>query len=199
MPKKSAKKKNIVIAEPVTAPVVEAPVVAEVAKAEVAKAEVAKTDVQLFDYSDEIAKVKDDLKSALDLVRTLITNVNSLEKKLNRDTKVVAKKMRGKVRRTGENKVISGFSKPGPVSDELRAFLKIGKDDLIARTQVTKAITKYCQEHKLQNEADKRIILADKTLQKLLKIGKNDELTYFNLQKYMKVHFPNKEGIYPTL
>ena len=194
MPKKSAKKKKIVIAEPTPtpapAPVVEVPVVAEVAT---------KVDPVLFDYSDELITVKGDLKSALEIIRTLVTNVNNLEKRINRDSKVVAKKMRGKVRRTGENKVISGFSKPGPVSDELRAFLKIGKEDLIARTQVTKAITKYCQEHDLQNQKDKRIILADKTLQKLLRIGKNDELTYFNLQKYMKVHFPNKEGIYPTL
>ena len=191
MPKKSAKKKKIVIADPTPTP----PPVVKEPVTEVAT----KTEPQLFDYSDELIKVKSDLKSALDLVRTLISNVNNLEKKINRDSKIVAKKMKGKVRRTGENKVISGFSKPGPVSDELRTFLKIGKDELIARTQVTKAITKYCQENNLQNEADKRIILADKTLQKLLRIGKNDELTYFNLQKYMKVHFPNKEGIYPTL
>ena len=56
----------------------------------------------------------------------------------------------------------------------------------------------YCKEHNLQNLDDKRIILPDKSLQKLLRIKKSDQLTYFNLQKYMKVHFPNKEGIYPT-
>ena len=26
----------------------------------------------------------------------------------------------------------------------------------------------------------------------------DDDLTFFNLQKFMKVHFPNKEGVYPT-
>ena len=47
MPKKSAKKKKIVIEEPTPAPapVVEAPVVTT---------EVTKTEPQLFDYSDEL-------------------------------------------------------------------------------------------------------------------------------------------------
>ena len=67
------------------------------------------------------------------------------------------------------------------------------------RTEVTKKITTYCQERGLQKESDKRIILPDKALAKLLRITKDDNLTYFNLQKYMMVHFPNKEGIYPTL
>jgi len=40
--------------------------------------------------------------------------------------------------------------------------------------------------------------MADKTLMALLRLNKGDELTFFNLQKYMKVHFPNKEGVYPT-
>jgi chromatin remodeling complex protein RSC6 len=194
MPKKAPKKKStskVVVEEPV-APV--APVEPVAPPVDDTAAE-----IQLFDYSEEIASLKTDLKTALDLVRSIMTNVTALEKRSARDTKVVAKKMRGKVRRTGDNKIISGFSKPGPVSEELRAFLKIGKDDLIARTQVTKAITKYCQEHDLQNKKDRRIIMADKTLQKLLRVSKTDELTYFNLQKYMKVHFPNKEGVYPTL
>ena len=40
--------------------------------------------------------------------------------------------------------------------------------------------------------------MADKPLRDLLRLKKTDELTFFNLQKYMKVHFPNKEGVYPT-
>ena len=76
--------------------------------------------------------------------------------------------------------------------------LKIGKDDLIARTEVTKRITKYCQENDLQKKEDKRTIHPDKTLRDLLRLKKGDELTFFNLQKYMKIHYPNKEGVYAT-
>ena len=152
-----------------------------------------------FEYKDDISKLQDKLKDALTIIKNLLVEVKSLEKKLDKDKKVIDKKLRTKVRRTGENKTISGFSKPGKISEELRQFLKLGKDDLIARTEVTKKITVYCKENHLQNLDDKRIILPDKALQKLLRINKKDELTYFNLQKYMKVHFPNKEGIYPTL
>ena len=41
----------------------------------------------------------------------------------------------------------------------------------------------------IQKKEDRRIILADKNLMKLLRINKNDQLTYFNLQRYMSPHF----------
>ena len=72
------------------------------------------------------------------------------------------------------------------------------KDELISRTDVTKRIHEYCKAKDLQNPADKRQIKPDASLRKLLKMNKDDDLTFFNLQKFMKVHFPNKEGVYPT-
>ena len=59
----------------------------------------------------------------------------------------------------------------------------------MARTQVTREINKYIVEHKLQDPSNGRKINADSKLRKLLKITKEDELTYFNLQKYMSPHF----------
>ena len=150
-----------------------------------------------FNYSDEISQLQGDLKNALNIIKGLVSHVSKLEKRLNRDRKIVEKKLKTKPRRASSG--MNGFSKPGRISDELRKFLSMGKDDLIARTEVTKKITTYCQERGLQKESDKRIILPDKALAKLLRITKDDNLTYFNLQKYMKVHFPNKEGVYPTL
>ena len=41
----------------------------------------------------------------------------------------------------------------------------------------------------LQNKANKKIILPDEKLQFLLGINEEQELTYFNLQKYMNKHF----------
>ena len=150
-----------------------------------------------LDYSVEIGHLQTELRNTLTLVKNLLTHVTKLEKRMARDKKVVEKKIRTKPRRSSTG--LNGFSKPGPVSDEMRKFLSIGKEDLVARTQVTKSITTYCIENNLQNQSDKRIILPDKVLTKLLNIPKGEELTYFNLQKYMKVHFPNKEGVYPTL
>ena len=148
-------------------------------------------------YSDEFAHLIGQLKTLQTTLRDLTQYTQKLEKRVARDQKLVQKRVNGKRRRAPGSGQPSGFSKPGPVSDELRTFLKLGKDELIARTDVTKRINAYCKENKLQGEKDKRVLKADAKLKKLLRLGPKDELTFFNLQKYMKVHFPNKDGVYP--
>ena len=70
------------------------------------------------------------------------------------------------------------------------------KDELVAHVDVTKFVTKYCKDNNLNNPKDKRVLTPDTALQKLLKVESGVELTYFNLQKYLKYHFPNKEGVF---
>lgn len=149
-------------------------------------------------YEAEFSAISEQLKTALTLVKDLTVKFNALEKRVNRDRKVMEKKMKGRVKRVKDpNAPPSGFAKPGPVSDELRKFLGLGKEELISRTQVTKKFTEYCKAHDLQNGPDKRVINPDKNVMKLLRLNKDSEpLTFFNLQKYMKVHYPNKEGVY---
>jgi upstream activation factor subunit UAF30 len=64
----------------------------------------------------------------------------------------------------------------------------------MARTEVTKEINQYIVTNNLQDKNNGRIIRADTKLRKLLRLNKSDELTYFNLQKYMSPHFPKKEA-----
>ena len=159
--------------------------------------EVVETSVEEENYDNEFSELQDQLKDAGVLIKSLISKVNSLEKRVTRDRKALNKKMKGRARRVVDpNKPPSGFAKPGPISDELRKFLGLGKEDLIARTEVTKRINEYCKKHDLQKSEDKRHIKPDATLRTLLKLKKGDELTFFNLQKYMKVHYPNKDGVY---
>ena len=149
-------------------------------------------------YADEFTHLTTQLRTLMGTLKELTAYTQKLEKRVARDQKAVQKRVNGKRRRAPGSGQPSGFSKPGPVSDELRAFLKLGKDELVARTEVTKRINAYCKAKGLQGEKDKRILKADKTLKTLLRLGPKDELTFFNLQKYMKVHFPNKEGVFPT-
>ena len=150
-------------------------------------------------YDSEFTQIQTQLKDAMALIKSLTSQVSKLEKRVQRDRKVMDKKMKGRAKRVVDpNKPPSGFAKPGPVSDELRKFLSLSKNELIARTEVTKKITAYCKEHNLQKAEDKRTIHADKALKDLLRLKKGDELTFFNLQKFMKVHYPNKEGVFPT-
>ena len=148
-------------------------------------------------YESEFTQIQSQLKDAVTLIKSLTSQVSKLEKRVQRDRKIMDKKMKGRAKRVVDpNKPPSGFAKPGPVSDELRKFLSLGKKDEIARTEVTKRITEYCKEHDLQKQEDKRTIHADKALRDLLRLKKGDELTFFNLQKYMKVHYPNKDGVF---
>ena len=150
-------------------------------------------------YSEQFSELMTMADTFLTMARAFKSQALKLEKQVHRDHKQLQKRVKGKRKRqTDPDAPPTGFAKPGPVSDELRSFLNLGKDELIARTAVTQAINAYCKAHDLQNAADKRKILPDGPMRKLLKINKGDELTFFNLQTYLKVHFPNKEGVFPT-
>ena len=87
------------------------------------------------------------------------------------------------------NKAPSGFAKPTKVSNELCNFLNKKEGSEIARTEVTSFLSAYIRSNNLQNKDNKKIILPDDKLKYLLGIDNNEELTYFNLQKYMNKHF----------
>ena len=93
-----------------------------------------------------------------------------------------------KKRKTNANKV-SGFEKPTAISDELAKFVGEPIGTMLARTAVSKKIHEYVKSNNLQNPNNRRIITPDAKLKKLLKTTGTEELSYFNLQKYLKVHF----------
>lgn len=112
----------------------------------------------------------------------------NLEKKAMREIKQAQKQV-AKRKRKASNRSPSGFVKPTLISDELATFLGKEKGTEMARTDVTREINAYIRAHSLQDPANGRKINADTSLSSLLKLGKDDELTYFNLQKYMSPHF----------
>ncbi len=136
------------------------------------------------------------LFAQLGVLRSQLTSVTSqvrtLAKRADREVKAAQKA--GKKKRRSGNKAPSGFVKPAKISDELATFLKVPKGSEMARTKVTKEINAYVHAHKLQDPNNGRVILADKKLRELLRLKKNEELTYFNLQKYMKHHFESSKS-----
>lgn len=122
------------------------------------------------------------------LLASLKTEYRSLEKKWTRELKT-AQKSQAKRKRKSGNRAPSGFVKPTKISDELAKFLEKPVGTEMARTDVTREINKYIRSHNLQDKENGRKINPDSKLQTLLKLKKTDELTYFNLQKYMSPHF----------
>jgi chromatin remodeling complex protein RSC6 len=116
------------------------------------------------------------------------SDYKTLEKTVARELKQ-ATKGSGKKRKTSANKSPSGFVKPTKISDELIKFLGKEADTEMSRVEVSKEITRYINEHKLKDEKCGRQINPDAKLSKLLKINKDEVLTFFNLQRYLKIHF----------
>lgn len=100
-----------------------------------------------------------------------------VEPKLNRSTSTLL------------TRVPSGFITPTRISDELAKFLKVPVGTQLTRVDVSKLINGYITVNKLQDSKNGRIINPDAKLRKLLRIPPTDELTYFNMQRYMKPHF----------
>ena len=122
------------------------------------------------------------------LISSLKVEYRTLEKKWTRELKT-AQKQSSKRKRKAGNRAPSGFVKPTRISDELAKFLEKPSGSEMARTEVTRDINKYIRTNNLQDKENGRKINPDSKLATLLKLKKTDELTYFNLQRYMSPHF----------
>ena len=125
----------------------------------------------------------------------LKNDLRVLEKRCNKDMKTMLKKSSKKKR--NPNRAPSGFVKPALISEELAAFLGKPVGTEMARTSVTKEINQYIKEKSLGDKSNGRHIIPDEALSTLLKLKPEDELTYFNLQRFMSHHFTKSEGSKP--
>jgi upstream activation factor subunit UAF30 len=133
-----------------------------------------------------------EFNAKLQLLASMISSIKSeykaMEKKWQRELKA-AQKLSSKRKRKSGNRQPSGFVKPTRISDELASFLGKEKGTEMARTAVTRDINAYIRTNKLQDSTNGRKINPDAKLASLLKLKKEDELTYFNLQRFMSPHF----------
>ena len=141
--------------------------------------------------SDSFSELLAQLSTLRSQLTVVTGNVRSLQKRADKEMRVILKNSK-KRKNKNSNRQPSGFVKPTKISPELAAFLGKAKGTEMARTEVTREINGYIRQHKLQDPENGRRILADTKLTKLLKLKKSDELTYFNLQKYMSPHFAKK-------
>ena len=134
------------------------------------------------DDFQEIANLMNDMKSKHAMLQKML---KSLEKKMNKEKRNFERLIRKKKAR----KKPSGFAMPCNLSDELCAFMNIDKGSQLPRTDVTKYVNNYIKKKELQDPNNRSIILCDDKLLKLLRINSDDKLTYFNLQKFMNIHY----------
>jgi chromatin remodeling complex protein RSC6 len=180
MPAKSKPvKSEPVKSEPVVAPKVEVAPPAVVTEPVVEDAS---------ELSTEFATAMTQLTALRQSLSAVMLNVRNLQKRVERELKA-ATKASNKRKAKNSTRAPSGFVKPTLISDQLADFLGKPHGSLLARTDVTREINAYIRANKLQDATNGRKILPDPKLKKLLSIKADEELTYFNLQKFMSQHF----------
>jgi len=84
------------------------------------------------------------------------------------------------------------FVKPTIISHELASFLEKPPRSEMSRTEVIRDINNYIRINNLQDKENGRKINPDTKLANLLKLNESDELTYFNIQRYLSLHLISK-------
>lgn len=83
----------------------------------------------------------------------------------------------------------NAFLKLRPISDELSTFMGLPAKSQRSQTDVTKFVSTYVKTHNCFDPNFKRRIIPDAKLAKLLRVKDGQEVTYLNLQSFLKVHF----------
>ena len=202
--KKSVKKSKKKVEEVVEAPVeevveapveevVEAPVEEEVAQSKRTRRVVDRESV-VRDFDSLLQTLEDhveNLRSSNNKTRknTGVKFVKSVTKSLRTLKKDTVKAMKMKRKTNRAKNTTSGFMKPVKISDEMIKFTGWDADAPKSRVDVTKFICNYIKEKDLQKPEDRRVILPDSKLKKILKYEEGDNLTYYSLQKKIQHHF----------
>jgi chromatin remodeling complex protein RSC6 len=139
------------------------------------------------------------INDSLTLFKMQITNLQKVVKTVEKDVKKELKNIKKdkKKEKPKTKRAPSGFAKPTKVTKELCEFMNKPEGSEIARTEVTKALVNYIKKNNLieLGEDSKNKIVPDDKLKSLLGIQDKElnDLTYFNIQKYMNKHFYSKK------
>lgn len=124
------------------------------------------------------------------IIQELEKRIVTLEAKMTRQEKMIRKMKKDMIpEEERKPRKPSGFAKPTYLSPVLCEFLGVSNDTELARTEVTKRVLAYVKDNNLQNPEAKRIINMDTKLRKLLNPAEDEVVTYFSIQRLMKVHY----------
>ena len=143
----------------------------------------------------EIASLRDSSTKAkgVKFLRTLNKRLKTLKTQVSR---IKQRSSTKGISSNSTNNSNSGFLKPVKISSDMAKFTGWNPDELKSRVDVTKYLCNYIRENNLQNPTDKRQIIPDAKLSKLIKydsMKESEPLRYYSLQKFLKPHFVKVE------
>jgi chromatin remodeling complex protein RSC6 len=184
-PKKAAAKKETPAKAEVVVPTVAA--AAPAAATQSSEALLATLTEQLKALSTEFtAKVRDAVKATQEAAKQAKKEARDSKKKrrISPDQMTPEQKAAWEARRAN-----NAFLVQRPLSPELCSFMGIAAGSKRSQTEVTKFVSEYVKSHSCFDPNFKRRIIPNAALSKLLRVDDKTEVTYLNLQKYLKVHF----------
>lgn len=172
----------------VTVPVTQ-PVVVEATPTETRTADAILSNLQetLKALSSEVSsKIREAVKEATEATKALKREARDSKKRRRKNpADMTPEEKKAWESRRANN----AFLKLRPISDELSTFMGLPSKSQRSQTDVTKYISNYVKTHNCFDPNFKRRIIPDAKLTKLLRIKDGQEVTYLNLQSFLKVHF----------
>ena len=146
------------------------------------------TESVMAQYEEQFANLNKTLVGFRSQITALQQQLRTIEKSVRREMNQL-KKQADKSKNRGNRKP-SGFATPSKISPELCEFMGKHEGSEVARTEVTKFVIAYIKENGL---AESKSIKPDDKLKALLGTNEDDQVTYFNIQRYMNQHFLNSK------
>lgn len=146
------------------------------------------TESVMAQYEEQFSNLNKSLVAFRSQITALQQQLRTIEKSVRKEMNGL-KKQADKSKNRGNRKP-SGFATPSKISKELCDFMGKHEGAEVARTEVTKFVIAYIKENGL---AESKSIKPDDKLQALLGTKKEDEVTYFNIQRFMNQHFVNSK------
>jgi chromatin remodeling complex protein RSC6 len=136
--------------------------------------------------SELSTRVRDAVKAVQEAAKSAKREARDSKKKKKVDPATMTPEQREAYEKRRAN---NAFLVQRPLTDELCHFMGLKSGETRSQTQVTKFISEYVKTHSCFDPSFKRRILPNAALAKLLRVGDKDEVTYLNLQSFLKVHF----------
>ena len=144
--------------------------------------------INMQTIEESLLRIEEELTKERNNVNNLLKLVVDVRKDYSRLSKEITKKGRKK-NDNSDKKKLSGALGPIFLDDELCEFLGKPTGTKMNAPEVIKALNVYIVDNKLQEDNNKTIISPDDKLSSLLKIDDGEQLTYFNIQKYLSKHY----------
>jgi chromatin remodeling complex protein RSC6 len=165
------------------------------------------TETEVKPTETETEVIVDPMVRALSTMTELLDTLMKTSKSLTTEMKALTKDVnklrlsKGKKQKRVINpdvpRKLGALEKPVPITEELAEFLGLTKGELYSRQQVTQGINKFVKDNDIQNPENRRYILLESEAGLKLKALLRDPdqpLTFFNIQRYLKVHYPKVES-----